>query len=211
MDLDTNVATRCNIKNERKQILIFDNGESDTEMKEEKVQKIGSSQAESKTNEKRFQCEICKKRFDLKSKLIGLAEIGGPPLNIVIEAPLSISFNKKGNPAGRSFEKSEKGSRYWYTNGGCVVMVSAGYLLRALLETVPAREIRLFEAFVSFKPKDKKSSHLEDVLAMREAVKKSKEPGIVVNHYEIAQKNHVVQSAFVAWGFDLGVPPVLKA
>jgi len=148
---------------------------------------------------------------DLKSKLIGLAEIGGPPLNIVIEAPLSISFNKKGNPAGRSFEKSEKGSRYWYTNGGCVVMVSAGYLLRALLETVPAREIRLFEAFVSFKPKDKKSSHLEDVLAMREAVKKSKEPGIVVNHYEIAQKNHVVQSAFVAWGFDLGVPPVLKA
>ena len=47
MDLETCVGTHCNVKNERKQILIFDNGESDTEMKEENVENISSNQAES--------------------------------------------------------------------------------------------------------------------------------------------------------------------
>ena len=53
----------------------------------------------------------------------------------MIEAPLSVCFNKKGNPTGRSIEFAEiKGetSRYWHQ--ACGIMVAATYLISRHLE-----------------------------------------------------------------------------
>jgi len=43
-------------------------------------------------------------------------------VNLVIEAPLSVSFDYKGNPVGRSFERRiGHNPRYWYLGLGCCV------------------------------------------------------------------------------------------
>jgi len=150
---------------------------------------------------------------DLQQQLIRVSRENTGPLNLVLEAPLSVAFSARGNPAGRSFEKSDQGHRYWYAGLGCQVTVAATYLLRAVLAAQPTREVRLFEAFVSFKPKDKSSSHEGDVKAMRAVVWRSAaEPGDVIHPHEIpGPYASSVQSAFAVCGFDLGVPPVIVA
>jgi hypothetical protein len=91
-------------------------------------------------------------------------------LNLLIEAPLSVAFNKRGNPTERIFERLKERQRYWYVGGGCVVMTAAMYLRRALHDSKPRRKVRLFEGFVSFKPKGQATSHREDVEALRAVV-----------------------------------------
>jgi len=150
---------------------------------------------------------------ELQHRLIQVAKGGTEPLNLVLEAPLSVAFSARGNPAGRSFEKSEQGHRYWYAGLGCQVTVAATYLLRAVLVAQPTRPVRLFEAFVSFKPKGQASSHEGDVRAMRAVVWRSAaEPGDVVLPQKIPGPYAArVQSAFAVSGFDLGIPPVIVA
>ena len=60
----------------------------------------------------------------LQRSLVALATSGGGPLNVVIEAPLSIAFGASGNPIGRSIEKRNGQSRYWYVGLGCSVLVA---------------------------------------------------------------------------------------
>lgn len=93
-------------------------------------------------------------------------------LNLVIEAPLSVAFDKSGNPKTRSIDKKEKQSRPWYVGPGCVVMVASMYLLRRLCDSCPSARVRLFEGFVSFKSKETRSSHSDDVRLLRDAIKK---------------------------------------
>ena len=38
------------------------------------------------------------------------------PVNLVIEAPLSVSFDNYGNPKGRAVEKHNGKTRYWYVS-----------------------------------------------------------------------------------------------
>src|SRR4051794_21199759 len=63
--------------------------------------------------------------------------------NLVIEAPLSVCFNKNGNPTGRRFEKETSDgntkTRYWYTGLGCSVLVAATYLIRRITEAAPKK------------------------------------------------------------------------
>ena len=59
----------------------------------------------------------------LKSKL---------PVNLVIEAPLSVCFDKNGNPKGRKIEHQDGKVRYWYSGLGCAVMVAAIYLIHEI-------------------------------------------------------------------------------
>ena len=93
-------------------------------------------------------------------------------LNLVIEAPLSVAFNKFGNPKARSIDKKDKQSRPWYVGPGCAVLVAAMYLLRKLCDSCPSAEVRLFEGFVSFKSREARSSHSDDVKCLRDAIKK---------------------------------------
>lgn len=149
----------------------------------------------------------------LRSELTMLAKSGPEPMNLVLEAPLSAAFTATGNPAGRVMEKDETGHRYWYAGLGCQVTLAAAYLIRAMLEVEQGRDIRLFEAFVSFKVKGKRSSHAADVLAMRDVVWGAQDAaGKVIGPEELAGPHAArMQSAFQVFGFDCQVPPVIVA
>lgn len=155
---------------------------------------------------------------DLQRELVRRAGSGEGPLNLVLEAPLSVAFTAQGNPVGRSIEKTAEGHRYWYAGVGCQMMVAAGFLLRALLESAPVRPILLFEAFVTFKPKrplrrHKGRSDERDVIAMRDvAWSPIRQPGEIIGPDALlSPEASRLQSAFTVFGFDLGIPPVIVA
>jgi hypothetical protein len=147
----------------------------------------------------------------LTGELVELCRRPGPPLNLLLEAPLSVAFGANGNPTGRSIERRGKEHRYWYVGLGCSVLVAATYALRAILEGGPLREVRLVEGLASFKPPGVASSHVADVLALRDLVRgKKPTKGRIVSPEELAMSpNDVVTSAFKVSGMDLGVPPVV--
>jgi hypothetical protein len=147
----------------------------------------------------------------LKTEVIEIVVAGGKPLNLLIEAPLSVAFNAKGNPTGRSIERREKQTRYWYVGLGCSVLVAATYLLRCIYDARPVREIRLFEGLASFKPKGARSSHGEDVLNLRKIIwEGAAKPGCIVSPQKLgASRGDIVLSAFRVAGMDLGVPTVI--
>lgn len=150
---------------------------------------------------------------ELRRQLLELVTAAEQPLNLVLEAPLSAAFTGAGNPTGRSMEREGKKHRYWYAGLGCQVTVAAAYLLRAIHENQAKREVRLFEAFVSFKSRGTKSSHVDDVLAMRSvAWAEASYVGKIIPPEEIAGPHaRTVQSAFRVFGFDCGIPPVVVA
>lgn len=93
------------------------------------------------------------------------------PLNLLIEAPLSVAFDQNGNPTGRKcIDPSGKNHRYWYEQPGVGMMVAALYLVRAVIDAGIGREVRLFEGFASFKGEGK-SDHKKDVEDLRNIVK----------------------------------------
>ena len=109
-----------------------------------------------------------------------------PPLNLLIEAPLSVVWKQGGNrelggnPGHRACD-SYPGykDRHWHYNAGASTLVAAQFLLRTLFECqTRQRVVRLFEGHVSFKSDEEKSrakekpsdSHKRDALAMKHAV-----------------------------------------
>jgi hypothetical protein len=147
----------------------------------------------------------------LRTEVLEIVAACGKPLNLLIEAPLSVAFNEKGNPTGRKIERREKQTRYWYVGLGCSVLVAATYLLRSIHDARPVREIRLFEGLASFKPKDARSSHGEDVLNLRKIIWEgaSKSGCIVPPQNLAASQGDIVLSAFLVAGMDFGVPTVV--
>ncbi len=138
-----------------------------------------------------------------------------PLLNLVIEAPLSVAFDKSGNPKVRSIEKKGKKNRPWYVGPGCAVLVAAMYLMRKLYDSRPSADIKLFEGFVSYKSKAARSSHLRDVELLRKAIKARR----TLKHHVIkpedlkADPDDNIRSAFGVMNMkdmDLGIPPVIK-
>jgi hypothetical protein len=150
---------------------------------------------------------------DLKHTLVELSSQMGRPMNLVLEAPLSSAFTGSGNPAGRSMERSGKEHRYWYAGLGCQVTVAAAYLLRGVLENNDRREVRLFEAFVSFKSRESTSSHTQDVTNMRAvAWKEENHNGHVISPDKLLGPDaRTIESAFKVFGFNCGIPPVILA
>lgn len=147
---------------------------------------------------------------DLKARLLALAVEGEAPMNLVIEAPLSVAFSASGNPAGRSIERRGGKSRYWYVGLGCSVLTSAFYLLRAITDARRTREVRLFEGLVSFKPKGAASNHCEDVLQLKRVVWGEQGVGCIVPPEALAKRpEHSVLSAFTVGAMHYGIPPVV--
>jgi hypothetical protein len=131
------------------------------------------------------------------------------PINLVIEAPLSVSFDINGNPKGRRIEKQNNRTRYWYVSLRTTVMVAAFYLVKAIVDANPVNEVRLFEGFVSFKDSKKKSNHSKDVLLLRDIVN-NKTPNVIIDANELKiNETGSIQSAFLVAGLDLGIPPIL--
>lgn len=106
----------------------------------------------------------------LRKSIIKLVKDSGPPLHLVLEAPLSTAFDDLGNPLGRKLEKRGSETRYWYVGLGCAVLVACLYLLKAIKDAKRARDVHLFEGFVSFKKGAGRSDHLRDVRALKDAV-----------------------------------------
>jgi hypothetical protein len=134
------------------------------------------------------------------------------PVNLTIEAPLSVAFDKSGNPNGRRIEKQGAKTRYWYNGLGCAVMVAAMYLVRAIHDACPKQHVRLFEGFVSFKNPEIESDHRRDVLLMRQVVMEPvANAGSIIgpDALKMANDDRIV-SAFCVGGLDYGVPPVIK-
>lgn len=151
---------------------------------------------------------VNRKFGDLQRDLVMAARMDGLPLNLVIEAPLSVAFASSGNPAGRSIERRGALHRYWHEGLGTAVLLSAMHLLRAVVDARPQREIRLFEGFASYKPKGK-SDHCEDVRQLRDVILGRSPSGRIVWPEELRlNATDRVQSAFVVAGMDFGVPPV---
>lgn len=146
------------------------------------------------------------------NRLVAAGTQVGGRLNLLIEAPLSVAFSFAGNPVGRSVERVGSQHRYWYEGLGCVVMTSALYLLRALHDSRPLRDVHLFEGFVSFKPKGQGSSHCGDVDALRSVVmNRSRDSSAIVKPDQLAvTPTDRVVSAFAVAGLDFGVPPIVR-
>lgn len=147
----------------------------------------------------------------VRERVTRAAAIAAGPLNLLLEAPLSVAFTKDGNPTGRSMEKRLEGTRFWYVGLGCAVLTAATYLLRAVASAEVRREIRLFEGFVSFKPKAARSSHTDDVTHLRDVVWHPENyPGAITPPERLGLgPTDVVSSAFAVLGLDMGIPPVI--
>lgn len=133
------------------------------------------------------------------------------PVNLVIEAPLSVAFDSKGNPKGRTIEKQGSKTRYWYVGLGCTVMVAAMYLVKAITETPSNVEVRLFEGFVSFKESGVKSNHSRDIELLMEVIENpSQYPEAIIESktFKMAESD-TLMSAFLVAGIDAGVPPII--
>jgi hypothetical protein len=134
------------------------------------------------------------------------------PLNLVVEAPLSVCFDQAGNPKRRKIEKEGRKVRYWYCGAGCAVMVSAMYLVWAIHRTHSGALIRLFEGFISFKSAGSKSTHERDVILLRNAVKQPQNRTGLIIGADGLKESHSDQlaSAFAVLGLDIGIPAVIK-
>ena len=142
--------------------------------------------------------------------------MGSYPLNLLIEAPLSVAFNAKGCPTGRRIEKRGSSPRYWYLQAGAVTLLAATYLLRSLHDMTSAhdkrseRKIRLFEGFASFKRKDAPSSHAADVARLRGVAWGESAKGRIVGCEGLRMcSGDTLRSAFAVAGMDFGIPPVV--
>jgi hypothetical protein len=133
-------------------------------------------------------------------------------VNLVIEAPLSVSFSKEGNPKGRSIEKDGSRTRYWYNGLGCSVMVAAMYLIRRITDSQPKVPVRLFEGFVSYKDRSTRSDHKRDVRLLRDVVSNPKRYAKAIYSAEELKQDPAdeLRSAFWVAGFDCGIPAVIK-
>ena len=148
-----------------------------------------------------------------------------PPLNLLIEAPLSVARLKGGTPAGRKFEKRGSKHRYWYEDGGVSTLVAAQFLLRELYECQSRKRIvRLFEAFVSFKHNEKSApatlyedaeerapnnSHERDVLQLKRAVWVKDNAQVVDPRDNLLDPCSHIESPFPFLKRDLAPPVIL--
>ena len=148
---------------------------------------------------------------ELGPRLLALTRRATRPVNLLIEAPLSVAFtkDKDGNPTGRQIEKRGGDTRYWYVGPGAAMMVAATYLVRQLSDSVPVNEVRLFEGFASFKSKDSPSSHVDDVCALRDVTWGRGGRGKIVRPDKLRMSgDDDLRSAFAVAGMDIGIPAV---
>jgi hypothetical protein len=146
----------------------------------------------------------------LQKELVDLISSDGEDLNLVIEAPLSVAMTSTGNPSGRSVERRNGSSRYWYVGAGAAVLLSSLHLMKAIADAPRRREVRLFEGFVSFKERMSRSDHCGDVDQLRLIVFGDTSRGRIVPASELLlHSGDRLHSAFAVAGLELGLPPVV--
>ena len=149
---------------------------------------------------------------ELGDTLCSLVVQSGPPLHLVLEAPISSAFTPQNNPVGRSIEKAGSKTRYWYVGLGCSVLVSSLYLIKRLAELDRNRELRIFEGFVSFKDRNQQSDHIQDVRAMKRVVwSRGADGGDFCEPIALSSANgSMVRSTMELLGLDATPPPIIR-
>jgi hypothetical protein len=146
---------------------------------------------------------------DACTQLVHAVALASRPTNLMVEAPLSMAFDARGNPAGRAFEKRDSQTRYWYQQGGAVTLLAASMVLHRL-HRAAKYPVRLFEAFISFKTEP--SSHSADAELMRRAIGEPTEMATAVKLFErdeiVSGLDHRLVSSTFESGLDFGIPPV---
>ncbi len=146
---------------------------------------------------------------DLASEIARELEAGAAPLNLLIEAPLSVAFSAAGNPTGRRIEKQKGQTRYWYVGAGAAVLLATMHLLRCLNDMRPSREVRLFEGFASFKSKATRSSHSGDVSNLRSVAWGDRDKGAIIEEEGLKTRDDdILVSSFAVAGMNIGIPAV---
>jgi len=90
---------------------------------------------------------------------------------------------------------------------GSSVLVATQFLLSAITREAQAREVRLFEGFVSFKPKGR-SNHIADVLGLVEVVRTGGASGGSL--VEPTAPNGTIRSIGELVGLDFAAPLIVK-
>ena len=144
---------------------------------------------------------------DAKSAIINYVSDSTEPINFVIEAPLSVAFDSKGNPIGRRFEKRGGDTRYWYSGLAASISIATLHLLQAMINHSCASHVRLFEGFATFKPKGK-SNHIADVEALRRVIK-GEQGEVIPPHEFAANMDDQIESLFDLIGVKTGISPLL--
>jgi hypothetical protein len=149
---------------------------------------------------------------DLLRTVTALVECRGPPLHLVLEAPLSAAFGPDDNPVGRSIERRGANHRYWYNGLGCQVLVASLFLLRAIVDARPVREVRLFEGLVSFKDRTKLSDHKADARLLKDVVWSG---GLHGGKFREAEPlpgvmGGSIRGTCALFGLDIGIPPIVE-
>lgn len=156
---------------------------------------------------------VCRTFSAAKQQVADAALKSDQNVNLLIEAPLSVSFDSRDNPTGRSVERNGQRTRYWYVGAGASVMVAAMYLLRQVCELESLKTVKLFEGLISFKSKNVRSDHIRDVRLLREAIQNPNQyPDCIVGPNKL-QRNPTdrLVSALSVMGLpELGIPPVIK-
>ncbi len=137
--------------------------------------------------------------------------IGSRPLNLMIEAPLSVAFADNGNPVGRHTDKRGSQVRYWYMQSGTLTMVAATSLLGELLKCESRREVRLFEGFASFKSPGYRTSHEDDVERLRRAAWNPENHCVVRPPKLKVSESDTLRFAVQFADMDNEIPPVVFA
>jgi hypothetical protein len=158
---------------------------------------------------------ICLRFGDAKRWIVEQLLSAGALTNLVIEAPLSVSFDASGNPKRRSIDANDTDPakrRHWYLGLGCAVMVAAMYLIRDIHNSGIRRRIRLFEGFVSNKDRSVRSDHRADCSLLRDVVRYPRRFSKSIYDASQLKKDQTdsLCSAFCVAGLDCGVPAVIK-
>ena len=152
----------------------------------------------------------------------------GPELNLLLEAPLSVAFDKYGNPARRATDSEEgkKGKEFrdWWYNAGASTLLATAHLLRQVKTYEVKRRVRLFEGFASFKstrpdPKwcrierfsETDWPHIEDLLRLRCAAFDESRKFVTDQDNLKTPTVASLISTFKFADMDFGIPPVVKA
>lgn len=141
---------------------------------------------------------------DAVAAIMRLVERAENPINIMIEAPLSIAFASDGNPTLRAFERQGESKRYWYMQGGLVTLFAASILLHQL--AMLPQKVFLYEAIISFKRS--RTDHAADASLMASTIADHQAP-LAAHQLKSAPTDELVSSTFHA-GLDFGIPPVFS-
>ncbi len=133
------------------------------------------------------------------------------PLNLVLEAPLSVTFDGNGNPTGRVCDTKDGVDRPWHNQAALRMIVAAGYMMQKIAEHRRSmkRDIVLYEGFVSFKRS--RSAHIKDAEVLKDAVWKPNPRELFAPEKLLLDPAaHKIRSSFKIMGIDLGIPPVIR-